>query len=235
MAQSKGQAIAVRELEALGVSVGYRYEWDYELDRFSGAPAPGPVFLRKVLGEHFFLTPDTIIVNEYNGSSLSLAPIAALKTVTGLGVTDTPIGDDVLEYFSPLQDLKELSLFGTQITDSGLESLVTLARLRNVTVTKTQVTVDGIARFKEARPQCQVWTEKVEGFDENNVYHLAAVDGAGFVCNECGKYHSGSPAGSEDDSVDVDYYVMGNTVHEEGWFVERIDDNWSVHCPDCQR
>jgi hypothetical protein len=204
IAQAKKQAKAVSKLEALGVAVGYRHEWDAERDCFAKPSTPGPAFLRAMLGDHFFIKPDTIIAVEYNGTSSQLAPIADLKTVTGIGITDTPIGDDVLQYLSQLPDLKELSLFGTQVTDDGLQSLTALPNLSSVVVTKTQVTADGIARFKKICPQCQVWTEKVEGFDENDLYHVAAVDGL-FSCHECGAFHTGSPLGSQDISTEVDF------------------------------
>ena len=67
------QAEAVRKLEALGVYIGYRHEWDYENDRFSGAPTPGPFLLRAIFGDHLFLIPDSIIVTGHTPSGTDMS------------------------------------------------------------------------------------------------------------------------------------------------------------------
>jgi hypothetical protein len=155
------QAEAVRKLEAVGASINYRHEWDYSRNRFSGNPPPGGTFLRSILGDHFFLIPDTIILDSFSGESSALAPLGKLSTVTALGLTESAIGDDVLPIVARISALEELSLYGTEITDEGLLTLAVLPNLRNLTVTNTRVTSKEVARFRTIRPQCQVFNEDV--------------------------------------------------------------------------
>jgi hypothetical protein len=53
--------------------------------------------------------------------------------------------------------LNTLILSETQITDQGLDKLTTLSELRQLTVERTRVTSAGVAKLKEALPQCQIF------------------------------------------------------------------------------
>ena len=44
----------------------------------------------------------------------------------------------------------------TEITDNGLEKLQTLKSLRSLYLSGTSVTAEGVAKFKQALPNCQV-------------------------------------------------------------------------------
>ena len=150
------QKEAIRQLKAIGANVGYRHEWDYEADRFSNSPPPGGKFLRSILGDHFFLIPDIVLVENFVGGTGTLAPLGKLNTVKTLAITNSTIGDDEVTILTTLTGLQELNLYGTNITDRGLLRLARLRKLSNLIVTNSKVTEAGAAKFKELRPDCKL-------------------------------------------------------------------------------
>ena len=159
MVAARTQAEAVRRLESLGGSIGYAHEWDDDKDRYSGNSPPGTPFLRAILGEHFFLTPNVILFSDFNGDPHCLEPISRLSTVRHLGIVGSAVDDGIVPIIQPLTRLEYLSLSGTQLTDAGLERLASLRRLRSIVVTNTKVTETGRQRFAAVCPQCEIYFE----------------------------------------------------------------------------
>lgn len=153
------QAEAIQQLQSVGINIHYRHEWDFVKNRFSGSPPPGGKFLRSILGDHFFLTPDLVLKDQYLGDITRLAPLAKLCTVTTVAIYNSPFGDEVVEYLLPLTSLEELNLYGTNLTDAGLLRLVALPQLQNLVVTHTKVTAEGVTQFSKKRPQCKIHTK----------------------------------------------------------------------------
>lgn len=148
------QKETVRQLTAIGAHIGYRHEWDYKADRFSNSPPPGGKFLRSILGDHFFVIPDIVLMDSFVGGTGTLAPLGNLKTVRLLGLTSSTIGDDEVTVLTKLTALEDVSLYGTNVTDQELLRLASLPKLKNVVVTNSKVTDLGAAKFKELRPDC---------------------------------------------------------------------------------
>ncbi|QDT72636.1 hypothetical protein I41_18180 [Lacipirellula limnantheis] len=141
------------------MSIGYLREWDRVNDRFSGAGPPGPAFLRELFGEHFFLVPDIFIVDKFHGEKEALALLTELPTLTGGGIVDTPIGDEIIPILTQLHRIEDLSLYGTKVTDRGILRLTELPRLKNLIVSKTLVTEEGVHEFQRRCPDCVVHRE----------------------------------------------------------------------------
>jgi hypothetical protein len=159
MVAARIQEEAIRRLESLGGSVGYAHEWDDDKDRYSGSRHPGTPFLRAVLGDHFFLTPNVILFSDFNGDQRHLEPISRLSTVRHLGIVASAVDDGIVPIIQPLNRIEYLSLYGTQITDVGLEQLASLRSLRSIVVTNTKVTEAGRQRFASLCPQCVIYFE----------------------------------------------------------------------------
>jgi hypothetical protein len=159
MVAARIQAEAVHRLESLGGSVGYAHEWDNDKDRYSGNPPPGTPFLRAILGEHFFPTPNVILFSDFNGDPRCLEPISRLPTVRHLGMVGSAVDDGIVPIIQALPRLEYLSLYGTELTDAGLEQLVSLRSLRSIVVTNTKVTETGRQRFASVCPQCEIYFE----------------------------------------------------------------------------
>lgn len=162
MLAARVQEEAVNSLLEKGIHIGYRHEWDRVRDCFSNAGPPGPYILRRLLGEHFFLVPDSVIVDDYNRDAAELQPLSKLTSVTGIGIVDSPIGDEVFLVLRELKNLEDLSLYGTQVTDKGILQLTALPRLINLVVSETAVTEDGVNVFKSRCPKCQVHRDNEE-------------------------------------------------------------------------
>lgn len=70
----------------------------------------------------------------------AIAPIADLTTLIDCWLSELPIGDDALPYFSRLRDLTVLDLSDTNITDTGIRELVALPSLKLLYIDGTAVT-----------------------------------------------------------------------------------------------
>jgi hypothetical protein len=76
-----------------------------------------------------------------------------------------------------------------------------------------------------------------DGFDADNPYHSVALIYAGFLCERCGEYCSGSPADMSE-GEQVPYRVMAETAQRSGWVVGDRDParyDYSVLCPACSK
>ena len=89
MRSARRQAALIRDLEKAGGRVFYSYEWDGE--RFTRAPAPGPSWLRNMIGIDYFTT-------------------VSLATVQADRATDAESLRDAVEQLSNLPDLRTLQL-----------------------------------------------------------------------------------------------------------------------------
>jgi hypothetical protein len=74
-----------------------------------------------------------------------------------------------------------------------------------------------------------------DGFDADNPYHSVAMIYAGFLCERCGAYCSGTPDGTGEERQ-VPYRLMAETAQRRGWLVEDRDSacyDYLVLCPGC--
>ena len=132
MVRADEQKAVIEEIENLGGLVWYDYQFDaQEIPDTQDAEPPGPKWLRRLLGDDFFMT------------------------VTKLDLMQTEIGDAGLKQLEGLTDLQSLSL-GERVTDAGLAHLTGLLQLRSLDVKKTQVTDAGIQGLQKVLPHCKV-------------------------------------------------------------------------------
>ena len=133
------------------------------------------------LGRLEFLTLD-----HSNIDDVSIQPLAEVRMLSRLFLSDTAItdaglsalsgmnklqvlklalnsriGNDGLAHLADLPELRELWLDGTGLTDAGLRHLAGLPKLTRLYATGTAVSFDGEFDFKKRRarklPVCQVW------------------------------------------------------------------------------
>jgi hypothetical protein len=122
---------------------GGRLTYDYET---ANASAPGPKWLRQLLGQGFF--SDVVEVDFNNHTRISSEDLEQLKvfeSLATLDLRDTNITNDELRGLSGLAQLKELTLAQTCISDSGLKYLKDLSGLQSLDLWDTQVTDAGLA------------------------------------------------------------------------------------------
>ena len=143
MKAAKEQQEAVKEIGKLGGSI--EYDWE---DDASGVPnAPGPEWLRKLLGDDFF----GAVVGDINGREFTdegLAHLAGLTRLHWLIFNNTQITDAGLANLAGLTQLQQLSLNDTQITDGGLAHLAGLNQLHYLNLDGTQITDAGLKHLE---------------------------------------------------------------------------------------
>ena len=76
--------------------------------------------------------------------------------------------------------------------------------------------------LRRAGYEAETMDVSVEGFDADNPYHSVAMIYVGFLCDRCGTYCSGKPAGTREDEP-VPYRVLAETAQRCGWLVEDQD------------
>jgi hypothetical protein len=110
--------------------------------------APGPAWLRGVLGEHFFA--HVLIVGLLEGAEVTdstLEPLDAMNDLQRLDLEDANFTDAGLEHLQGLHELRELGLYGTNLTDAGLEKIAALKELERLTLEGTQFTDAGLGKL----------------------------------------------------------------------------------------
>jgi hypothetical protein len=94
----------------------------------------------------------TLDLNYTNLIADKLAHVTAMKSLTGLSFTNTPVTDDGLIQIRGLTNLRRLGLEETAISDRGLVHLEGLKSLKELGTHKTNVTKEGLAKLKLALP-----------------------------------------------------------------------------------
>ena len=116
--RARRQRAAVRRTRELGGDIRYEYE------NQKGGQPPGPEWLRRLLGDEYFLT------------------------VIGIAFGTRYLTDDDLEYFKVLTDLRVLRLRNAQVTDAGLEKLKGFTKLTDLELSATQITDHGLVHLQ---------------------------------------------------------------------------------------
>ena len=129
--QKRNEREAVEAISKLGGEVMYD----------SGAAPPGPNWLRRLLGEHFFSKVDQVTLHHVTDEELTcLDELPDLVSVDLEGASITDVG---LSHLRGLTRLENLDLRGTKVTDAGMANLLSLSNLRYLKLQGTSVTDEG--------------------------------------------------------------------------------------------
>jgi hypothetical protein len=142
------QKRAVERIKSLrAVAVYYDYQLDGKLNPHSVEPvAPGPDWLRNLLGVDYFATVTSVRVNV--GTDEFLEAAADLPHLRDLRIAcDSKITDHAWEHLKELNELESLYLRG--IHDSGMTNLRGLTQLRTLYITGTDLTGAGLENLQE--------------------------------------------------------------------------------------
>jgi hypothetical protein len=87
-----------------------------------------------------------------------LLRVSNLSTLTALSLFGTRVSDAGLAYLTKLPALERLVLqgVGEAVTDAGLEHLAAVVTLREIRLKKTGATQAGVARLRQALPDCSI-------------------------------------------------------------------------------
>jgi hypothetical protein len=153
MQRAKRQREAANRIVKLGGSVTYDYEVDASGQRIPNTNAPGPTWLRRLLGQDFFADVVQANLDSTEVTDAELEFLNGLPRLRWLNLFNTQVTDAGLKHLEPLGYLQRLELGGaSQITDAGLEHLEGLHELWAVYLGGTQVTEEGEKRLQQALP-----------------------------------------------------------------------------------
>lgn len=129
--------------------------YDYAIDQAYGHPvnaqAPGPGWLRRVLGADLFADVVRVNLDSTDVTDAQLECLENLPQLRWVNLFNTRITNAGLKHLQRLRHLERLELGGTQVTDAGAEYLDGLPNLQSVYA--TDVTEKGMERLHHTCPQ----------------------------------------------------------------------------------
>lgn len=155
------QRCAVRRIERSGGVVGYTHEWDDDRDCFSKQEAPGPRYLRLILGSNYFATVRLVIFSEVFVSRHQLEDLVCLNHMDKLGIVDCTMAKGAINVLSGISRLSHLSLCGTKIDESEMLELGRLRNLKSLVLSGTGISSDNLAQLQSLLPTCEIRCEPV--------------------------------------------------------------------------
>lgn len=172
---ARNQEHAVRAIEAAGGRIWYGYQSDGRGKAFSKSQLPGPDWLRRWVGRHFFTS---VVVVEFHDVSFEdadlqrLAPylkrlvklrslalsgtsvtdeglpcLAGLKSLESLFL-DSLVQGDGLEFLADLPRLNSVSVLNGQFSDVGMKHISRVSGLKILSVVNVQITDEGLAHLR---------------------------------------------------------------------------------------
>jgi Leucine rich repeat len=146
--RKRKELAAVRAIIKMGGGVSYDYEFASG-KLIPGGDAPGPGWLRQLLGENFFAEVQSVFfLGRTNINDTGLQNVEALPQVQMLFLGSANVTDVGLAHLNGLNHLQYIELEQTNLTDAGLVNLKGLAELQTLHLDSTQVTDKGLANLK---------------------------------------------------------------------------------------
>ncbi|MHB1035957.1 MAG: leucine-rich repeat domain-containing protein [Pirellulales bacterium] len=164
--QAQRRQEVVDNFTKLGGVVRYDYDQDKAGNWIPGSQPPGPVWLRRILGDQMFCDVYGVGIGRKIGDAdleplecftqlqelrLSspitdegLKHVGKLRRLEILVLRDSPITDAGLQHLAGLNKLRDVGLFGTKLTDAGLQHLVRLPALRSLGLSHNRITDAGL-------------------------------------------------------------------------------------------
>jgi hypothetical protein len=134
----------------LGGQVGYRHnrpnpqrvkEYDFNI------PPPGPAWLRKLIGQDYFVTVVFVYMRGTKVTDEQWEMISELPYLENLNLDDTQISEDGFRHLTKLSNLQVLWLNRTKIDDNDLRHLANLTKLVDLHLGDTQITDAGLVHL----------------------------------------------------------------------------------------
>lgn len=162
------QRSAVDAILKAGGSVKYDYQ------SVQGAEPPGPLWLRKLVGNDFFTSVVSVNLSESQITDAQLECLESLPTLQELDLYGTKTSDVGLGHVGGLVHLERLGVDGTQITDSGLEQLSGLPQLGNLDLSGTKVTDAGL-KYLKILPNLEVLRLAATKISDAGLDHISGL------------------------------------------------------------
>jgi hypothetical protein len=105
---------------------------------------------------------DELVFDECQTIETSLAGLDQQTAIKALIIGQGTIGHGIVDSIGKLKTLELLWLRGSTIDDESLDKLASLSKLRDLELTDTKVTKAGLARIRQALPDCLVHADHLE-------------------------------------------------------------------------
>ncbi len=162
-------------IQKLGGSFAYDYQVDASGSSLPNSQPPGPVWLRRLLGDGFFEHIVRANLDNSNVTDAGLKELRGLRHLQYLRLWGDDITDAGLENFKGLTQLKVLLLSRTKVTDAGLEYFKSLRQLQSLILDDTRVTDAGLEHL-EGLTQVQVLSLDGTQVTDDGLDHLKALN-----------------------------------------------------------
>jgi hypothetical protein len=116
-----------------------------------------PTWLRDSLGDDFFFDIAAVYVNSDEFRDEHVSRLVSLPKLKILVIRSTRVTDRSSLHIKQLTNLERMNLSCTRITDAALEDMRGLTKLESLELLGTKVTDEGMARLREALPDCAVY------------------------------------------------------------------------------
>ena len=160
--RARHQEHAVDAVLELGGQVGYAHQTvahltihksagrlDIAVGMYDPSLEPhGPVWLRELLGAHYFVEVSSISLSDCRVTDSELSRIRAFKNVRVLTLKGAQVSDQALAHLKGLTALEVLDLDRNPISDCGLIHLRGLKNLELLSLNGTEVTDAGLVNLK---------------------------------------------------------------------------------------
>jgi len=212
--RARQQKLAVTALMALPrASIAYHHEYDAAGNRIPQAQPPGPAWLRRMVGEEYFVSVRSVGLP--GSTDADLAQLESLRELEELVVDGPRFTDDGLSHLEGLSRLKRLALLAPELTDAGLVHIAALCSLEELSLSQcrvsdvglanlqklnkldtlhlqhTQVTAEGVERLKEKLPNLKVTPASFPSSPEERSAVARLIKfGALFGCDPAGRVKS---------------------------------------------
>lgn len=177
--RARRQQRAVKTILAAGQNiVFYEHEFDSSGRLRRGAEPSGPAWLRRLLGDEYFVSVQEVQLNDPSDAELrllrdlprlrrlrvggsritdeGLAHLGQLSALRELGIRAPGVTDAGVADLKGLKNLERLSLWAMPVSDAGVVQLVGLTQLRELDLEETHVTARGAAKLQEALPDLEI-------------------------------------------------------------------------------
>ncbi|MGH7138792.1 MAG: DUF4240 domain-containing protein [Pirellulales bacterium] len=131
---------------------------NYIDDPFADSVPPGPRWLRRLLGDDFFVHATAVKF---------VPPKFARRANSG-----PPINDDGLELLRHLPALEKVFLAKSQVTDRGLRHIRGLKKLKYLDLRDTKISGEALAKLLQALPNCEIRHETRANMDMKHFWSI---------------------------------------------------------------
>jgi len=157
---------AVEEIERLGGRVIYDFELEVGDEDFANraynlyAQPPGPAWLRRFLGNHFFARPVEVFLSRRDSivSDDDLMHLKSFTDLKSLGLEHTKISNKAIQFLSEKhgQQLRELSIFDTAVDDGALPYLIKMKRLQYLALPRDGFSEEAVQILRRELPDTDI-------------------------------------------------------------------------------